>query len=192
MIIQYVLLHPLLLLLLVGCLNISGSFHRHGSLETMLLLGCFTLYRNKVNATIIWLLGQFKLLCQIWLLRYSVVANIKGLLLIAQVLYYCFCLQVFGQLQLLCYIQLLRYSFVAIISGLHAVMLLRYITKATAGGLLCQLLNMIVAKMLLLLLVGLLLDSCGCLARCGCLDAILMLITVGCLDFCRWFATCGC
>lgn len=65
-------------------------------------------------------------------------------------------------------------------------MLLRYITKATVGGLLCQLLNMIVAKMLLLLLVGLLLDSCGCL------DAILMLMTVGCLDFCCWFATCGC
>lgn len=39
---------------------------------------------------------------------------------------------------------------------------------------------------------GLLLDSCGCLARCGCLDAILLLITVGCLDFCCWFATCGC
>lgn len=87
---------------------------------------------------------------------------------------------------------MLRYSFVAIISGLHAVMLLRYITKATVGGLLCQLLNMIVAKMLLLLLVGLLLDSCGCFARCGCLEPILLLITVGCLDFCCWFATCGC
>lgn len=86
---------------------------------------------------------------------------------------------------------MLRYSFVAIISGLHAVMLLRYITKATVGGLLCQLLNMIV-QMLLLLLVGLLLDSCGCVARCGCLEPILLLITVGCLDFCCWFATCGC
>lgn len=71
------------------------------------------------------------------------------------------------------------------------VMLLRYITKATVGGLLCQLLNMIV-QMLLLLLVGLLLDSCGCVARCGCLEPILLLITVGCLDFCCWFATCGC
>lgn len=80
---------------------------------------------------------------------------------------------------------MLRYSFVAIISGSHAVMLLRYNTKATVGGLLCQLLNMIV-QMLLLLLVGLLLDSCVCFARCGCLDAILLLITVGCLDFCCW------
>lgn len=70
-------------------------------------------------------------------------------------------------------------------------MLLRYITKATVGGLLCQLPNMIV-QMLLLLLVGLLLDSRGCVARCDCLDAILLLITVGCLDFCCWFATCGC
>lgn len=87
---------------------------------------------------------------------------------------------------------MLRYSFVAIISGSHAVMLLRYITKTTVGGLLCQLLNMIVVQMFLLLVVGLLLDSCGCLARCGCLDAILLLITVGCLDFCCWFATCGC
>lgn len=87
---------------------------------------------------------------------------------------------------------MLRYSFVAIISGSHAVMLLRYITKATVGGLLCQLLNMIVVHMLLLSLVGLLLDSCGCVARCDCLDAILLLITVGCLDFCCWFATCGC
>lgn len=87
---------------------------------------------------------------------------------------------------------MLRYSFVAIISGLHAVMLLRYITKATVGGLLCQLLNMIVQMLLLLLLVGLLLDSCGCVARCGCLEPILLLITVGCLDFCCWFATCGC
>lgn len=86
---------------------------------------------------------------------------------------------------------MLRYSFVAIICGSHAVMLHRYNTKATVGGLLCQLLNMIV-QMLLLLLVGLLLDSRGCLARCGCLDAILLLITVGCLDFCCWFATCGC
>lgn len=75
---------------------------------------------------------------------------------------------------------MLRYRFVAIICGSHAVMLLRYITKATVGGLLCQLLNMIV-QMLLLLLVGLLLDSCGCVARCGCVDAILLLITVGCL-----------
>lgn len=64
-------------------------------------------------------------------------------------------------------------------------MLLRYHTKATVGGLLCQLLNMIV-QMLLLLLVGLLLDSRGCLAGCDCLDAILLLITVGCLDFCCW------
>lgn len=86
---------------------------------------------------------------------------------------------------------MLRYSFVAIICGSHAVMLLRYITKTTVGGLLCQLLNMIV-QMLLLLLVGLLLDSCGCFTRCGCLDAILLLITEGCLDFCCWFATCGC
>lgn len=63
---------------------------------------------------------------------------------------------------------MLRYSFVAIISGLHAVMLLRYITKATVGGLPCQLI--VVA-----LISGLLLDSCGCVARCGCLDAILLL-----------------
>lgn len=93
---------------------------------------------------------------------------------------------------MLCYTWLLGYRFVAIICGSHAVMLLRYHTKATVGGLLCQLLNMIVVQMLLLLLVGLLLDSCGCVAGCDCLDAILLLITVGCLDFCRWFATCGC
>lgn len=58
-------------------------------------------------------------------------------------------------------------------------MLLRYITKATVGGLLCQLI--VVA-----LISGLFLDSRGCLARRGCLDAILLLITVGCLDFCCW------
>lgn len=51
---------------------------------------------------------------------------------------------------------------------------------------------MIVVKMLLFLLVGLFLDSCGCVVRCGCLELILLFIIVGCLDFCCWFVICGC
>lgn len=44
-----VFLHPLLLLLLV---DNSGCFDRHVQLETMMLLGCFMLFGNKVDATI--------------------------------------------------------------------------------------------------------------------------------------------
>lgn len=78
---------------------------------------------------------------------------------------------------------LLRYSFVAIISGLHGyAMLLSYNVDATVGGLLWQLLDMVGQMLIVTFICGLLLDNCGCFARCGCLDVMLMLITVSCLD----------